>query len=395
MIQRTNIFDYEAVVFYAAEILLALEHLHKMNIVHRDLKPENILLNEDMHIQISDFGSAWIKNDEEVLPQVNTDHSARGSYRNRKSSFVGTAQYVSPEILSNKVLSPMADLWAYGCIIFQMITNRTPFAGANDYCIFQKIHKLNYEFPIFFPQQARFLVSSLLKIDSTQRLGASDDLNGEGCYASIRSHPFFDSLDNDWDMINKRPPERVCNIARGMPVDDESTSKMEPGLSERQNARLYSMDIYTESMDFPLGGRKKLFDITEFEYTDKLKKQVLLNNYHRFVENNLILKQGILEKRKGLFPRRRMFLLTTGPKLYYVDPANMVLKGQVPIVKSLRTEIKNFRNFLIHVVSCSKQNQNWCANPSLPCSLIAPTFWRIQVTMRQAGVMPLKRLEAL
>ncbi|KAG1684817.1 3-phosphoinositide-dependent protein kinase 1 [Nymphon striatum] len=51
--------------FYAAEILCALEHLHKLGIIHRDLKPENILLNEDMHILVTDFGSAKLVNQEE------------------------------------------------------------------------------------------------------------------------------------------------------------------------------------------------------------------------------------------------------------------------------------------------------------------------------------------
>ncbi|KAF2357192.1 PDK1-type PH domain [Trinorchestia longiramus] len=51
---------------------------------------------------------------------------------------------------------------------------------------------------------------------------------------------------------------------------------------------------------------------------------------------------------QGLFPRRRMFLLTTGPHLYYVDPVNNVLKGEVPLGASLRCEGKNFRTFFVH-----------------------------------------------
>lgn len=62
------------------------------------------------------------------------------------------------------------------------------------------------------------------------------------------------------------------------------------------------------------------------------------------------MKQGLVEKRKGLFARRRMLLLTTGPRMFYVDPVNMVLKGEIPWSPELRVEAKNFRIFLVHTV---------------------------------------------
>lgn len=54
---------------------------------------------------------------------------------------------------------------------------------------------------------------------------------------------------------------------------------------------------------------------------------------------------------QGLFARRRMFLLTTGPHLYYVDPVNKVLKGEVPLTSSVRPDPKNFKTFFVHTVS--------------------------------------------
>lgn len=65
----------------------------------------------------------------------------------------------------------------------------------------------------------------------------------------------------------------------------------------------------------------------------------------------MILKSGLIDKKKGLFARRRMFLLTEGPRLYYVDPVNLELKGEILITKELRTEAKNFRTFFVHTVS--------------------------------------------
>ena len=68
------------------------------------------------------------------------------------------------------------------------------------------------------------------------------------------------------------------------------------------------------------------------------------NEYHPFVEGKLILKQGILDKKKGLWSRRRMFLLTEGPRLFYVDPREKVLKGEIRWSPDMKTEMKDFRS---------------------------------------------------
>ena len=77
---------------------------------------------------------------------------------------------------------------------------------------------------------------------------------------------------------------------------------------------------------------------------------------------------GILDKKKGLFNRRRMFLLTEGPHLYYVDSSNMVLKGEIPWSSVLKTEIRDFRIFFVHVpgriyylIDQESTSKDWCA----------------------------------
>ena len=85
------------------------------------------------------------------------------------------------------------------------------------------------------------------------------------------------------------------------------------------------------------------------EHDVLLQKQEADNPFHKFVCGNLIIKQGFLEKRVGLFARRRMFLLTEGPRLFYVDAVKMECKGEIKFDKDIRTEIKDFKVFFIHV----------------------------------------------
>ncbi len=94
--------------------------------------------------------------------------------------------------------------------------------------------------------------------------------------------------------------------------------------------------------------RGHIVDLTDEERRKRLDEQIRSNRYHRFVEGNLILKQGILDKKKGLWSRRRMFLLTEGPRLFYVDPDHMVLKGEIPWDESIRPEIRDFKIFFVH-----------------------------------------------
>jgi 3-phosphoinositide dependent protein kinase-1 len=84
---------------------------------------------------------------------------------------VGTAEYVSPEVLNNAGISYTADLWALGCIVYQMLTGRPPFKGASEYLTFQLITSRTLSFPEGFPEVARDLAERLLQLEPSERLG--------------------------------------------------------------------------------------------------------------------------------------------------------------------------------------------------------------------------------
>lgn len=355
-------FDVDVTRFYSAEIVSALEHLHSLGIVHRDLKPENILLDDRWHVQITDFGSAKI-----ISREICDEIDIGDIELNGHNSFVGTAQYVSPEMLSDKSCSPSTDLWALGCIIYQMISGLPPFGGPNEYLTFQKIMKLEYKFPDGFNPVAKDLVQKLLVVDPSRRLGAKTC----GGYCALKQHEFFGGV--PWDRLPETEPPKMTPFLPGTSSNEELRSQyevpddLEPGLDDRQMTRILGLALVeeetspTKAAATPSASgapqqqqhrisrsHQHILDVTAEERAARLEKQAETNPYHRFVEGNLILKQGLVDKRKGLFARRRMLLLTTGPHLYYVDPANMVLKGEIPWSAKLRPEPKNFKTFFVH-----------------------------------------------
>ncbi|KAK8006528.1 AGC/PDK1 protein kinase [Apiospora marii] len=190
VLKKTGTFDVECARFFGAQILDSIEYMHSRGVIHRDLKPENVLLDDSMHVKITDFGTARLLTDPRA-PQTPATAAARPDDRpgrdrpqddTRAESFVGTAEYVSPELLRNKNACKASDLWAFGCIIYQLLAGRPPFKGGSEYLTFQKIVELDYTFPPGFPPAAQDLIERLLVLDPERRLTIEH----------IKNHEFFD-----------------------------------------------------------------------------------------------------------------------------------------------------------------------------------------------------------
>ncbi|RPA79424.1 kinase-like protein [Ascobolus immersus RN42] len=222
LLKQYKTFNVECTRYYGAQILDAIEYMHSRNIIHRDLKPENVLLDDKMHVKITDFGTAKILSPpaprQNGGPSDNPGQMMDGmNVEDRANSFVGTAEYVSPELLVHKSACKASDLWAFGCIIYQLLTGRPPFKAANEYLTFQKIVGLEYEFPRGFPPVARDLVERLLVLDPTKRLTIEN----------IRNHEFFANMRWGTDLWREAPP-------RLAPYIPESSSNRQPSSQPRR-----------------------------------------------------------------------------------------------------------------------------------------------------------------
>uniref|UniRef100_A0A8C3W8D2 non-specific serine/threonine protein kinase n=1 Tax=Catagonus wagneri TaxID=51154 RepID=A0A8C3W8D2_9CETA len=179
--------------FYLAEIVMAIDSVHRLGYVHRDIKPDNILLDRCGHIRLADFGSCL---------KLRADGTVRSLVA------VGTPDYLSPEILQavgggpgTGSYGPECDWWALGVFAYEMFYGQTPFYADSTAETYGKIvhYKEHLSLPLAdagVPEEARDLIQQLLCPPET-RLGR----NGAG---DFQKHPFFFGL--DWDSLPDSVP---------------------------------------------------------------------------------------------------------------------------------------------------------------------------------------------
>ncbi|KAG8093596.1 hypothetical protein GUJ93_ZPchr0012g21055 [Zizania palustris] len=258
-------FSEAAVRFYAAEVVAAMEYIHMMDIVYRDLKPENVLVRADGHIMLTDFDlslkcdptaptPAHVISDPMslaghpstssssciipscIVPAVSCFQLFPGRGRRRRRwrrkklscganssfptggldlefvaepvelrsmSFVGTHEYLAPEIVSGEGHGSSVDWWTLGILIFELLYGVTPFKGYDNEMTLANIVARALEFPKepSVSSAAKDLVTALLAKDPTRRLGATVGA------AAIKRHPFFNGM--NWALLRCATPPYV------------------------------------------------------------------------------------------------------------------------------------------------------------------------------------------
>ena len=166
-------FSEERAKFYAAELILALEHLHQNDIIYRDLKLENILMDHLGHICLTDFG----------LSKQDIDKTGGAV------TFCGTAEYIAPELLRAETYGFEVDWWSFGILLYEMMNGRTPFFDKNRKMMYHRIMTRPPQFDeAVFKKDAQQVILGLLTVDKNQRLGHTGA-------DKIMQQPFFESID--------------------------------------------------------------------------------------------------------------------------------------------------------------------------------------------------------
>uniref|UniRef100_A0A251K4T0 non-specific serine/threonine protein kinase n=1 Tax=Manihot esculenta TaxID=3983 RepID=A0A251K4T0_MANES len=266
-------FPEPAARFYVAEVLLALEYLHMLGVIYRDLKPENILVRDDGHVMLTDFDlSLRCSVSPTLLKSTDADDPVKMSgtctessciqpfciepscqipcfsprflpsaakTRNlraemaaelrslpqlvaeptdaRSNSFVGTHEYLAPEIIKGKGHGAAVDWWTFGIFLYELLYGGTPFKGSCNEETLDNVITQSLKFPdsplVSF--QARDLIWGLLAKDPENRLGS------EKGAAEIKQHPFFEGL--NWALIRCAiPPEVPEYYNFGVPYENSS-----------------------------------------------------------------------------------------------------------------------------------------------------------------------------
>ncbi|KAE9621519.1 putative protein kinase AGC-RSK-2 family [Lupinus albus] len=256
--QPNKCFTEEAARFYASEVLLALEYLHMLGIVYRDLKPENLLVRDEGHIMLSDFDLSLRCSVNPTLVKSSSANASNGSSdsgamlgeeqaiqtcatssnffprilpskKNRKAksdfglmvggvrlpelmaeptnvrsmSFVGTHEYLAPEIIKGEGHGSAVDWWTYGIFLYELLHGTTPFKGAGyKATLFNVVGQ-----PLRFPETpqvsavARDLIRGLLVKEPQKRIaykrGATE----------IKQHPFFEGV--NWALVRSATPPHI------------------------------------------------------------------------------------------------------------------------------------------------------------------------------------------
>ncbi|KAG5358561.1 Serine/threonine-protein kinase nrc-2 [Yarrowia sp. B02] len=213
--------------FYAAEVTAALEYLHLMGYIYRDLKPENILLHQSGHIMLSDFdlskqseqlGAPTIQSSTNV-PQLDTK-SCIANFRT--NSFVGTEEYIAPEVIRGNGHTSAVDWWTLGILIYEMLFGMTPFKGKNRNLTFSNVLKQEVNFPSGSGYQSissscKNLIRKLLIKDEHKRMGSKAGAS------DIKNHPFFKNT--QWALLRNQTPPLVPVPSRGADAVNFRTMK--------------------------------------------------------------------------------------------------------------------------------------------------------------------------
>jgi len=189
LLRKRRRFSEKAARFYAACIISAYDHMHKLSIIYRDLKPENLVIHKSGYGKLTDFGFAK-------------------KVRGKTHTVCGTPDYIAPEVIVGIGHGRPVDFWALGVFVYECINGVAPFYAKKDMDCYKKILRTQIRFTKHMSEECIEFVRALLKKKPSRRLGIrkGDD---------IHTHNFFTKKAWNWKKFLKLkvkapyPPKKV------------------------------------------------------------------------------------------------------------------------------------------------------------------------------------------
>ncbi|SMN22251.1 similar to Saccharomyces cerevisiae YDR466W PKH3 Protein kinase with similarity to mammalian phosphoinositide-dependent kinase 1 (PDK1) and yeast Pkh1p and Pkh2p [Maudiozyma saulgeensis] len=229
LLHKYRTFNEQLSRHFTIQLIDTVEYIHSKGVIHRDLKPENVLLDKEGRLMITDFGAATTVTKAELDGESRNDLNATNS----TSSFVGTAEYVSPELLLYNKCTTSSDIWALGCMIYQFLEGCPPFRGSNELKTFEKIVELDYtwnpnKYATNVNGNSNKNINPMI-IDTVRKVLVIDD-NERITISDLKREPWFNGI--DWN--NK------FDIWKGIFTMDQSLLRDQSGLnmSDQQKRRM-------------------------------------------------------------------------------------------------------------------------------------------------------------
>ena len=389
-------FDYKLAQFYSAEIFSAISYMHKEGIYHRDLKPENIGLDEYMHLKLFDFATAnkvnryfdlktmrFVPLNQNYISlmekQINNKNVEDNIIKVDKYNilllshlFVGTPEYVSPEVLeyNYSLIGPSVDIWAFGIMLYLFFTGYTPFKANTESEILENIKNVKYSFDnTDIPDDAKDLISKILIKDPTKRIGYNSK-----DYSEIKNHPFFNGI-NFEDLEFEDPPllpvkeileKYGYKLPKLVEENKEEKNNEDPNNLQEDNQEIDSDEINND--DININKRLSAINLEELKKNLKGKsREISLTNNINKIED-IVLLEDILQKKSPWFHyNTRIVKFFSKGHIDYYDPKTNELKGSfiinsechVNIIDEYRFEIATGKRTFYFKHKSKKVSNDW------------------------------------
>ncbi|GMN49895.1 hypothetical protein TIFTF001_019054 [Ficus carica] len=208
---------------YFQQLISAVDFCHSRGVSHRDLKPENLLLDENGDLKVSDFGLSALP---EQLRKDGLLHTQ-----------CGTPAYVAPEILRKKGYDgAKADIWSCGVVLFVLLAGYLPFRDENVVKLYRKLFKAEFEFPRWFSEDSKRLISKLLVSDPEKRISILQIMQSPWFQQGF-TRPVAFSIQQEGET------EELLSL-----TDDESSSLSSPSPSPSPSPPFYNAFEFISSM---------------------------------------------------------------------------------------------------------------------------------------------------